>query len=279
MERTEKSGLATETWAGKDISGFDPQLTIRRFHETKIGPVTAYYLEDADSIAAAQRVADLSNRLLAYYRSHYRAAAADRPVYVVQEPKYGNIASGNVIGVEDKAWRAITPQSRDAVVLAHELVHAFVQTPTPVNDPFIAFSNEGFPSYFHLPALAMVLGDAYYESALDKTQKRYLERRSSGKDGNGNALPPEKPIFVMSFDDIGIYKDTFVLNDRALLCLDYLRRKMGRQTFDVFVRDLTTRKTVLATDFFTLIKHYAPTEETDLHRWLETTDFPDNFRR
>lgn len=279
LDRTEKDGWASETWVGKDIGGFDPQMTIRRFHEAKIGPITAYYLEDAKSVAAAERIAALSERLLAYFRTHYRAAAADRPIYVVQEPEFGDIASNNVIGVQDKAWRAMTPESWEAETLAHELVHAFVQTPTPVNDPFYAFSYEAFPSYFHLPALASVLGEDFYEKRMDRVQKRYLERRASGKDLDGNALPPEKPILSMSAGDIGVYKDTFVLNDRALLCLDHLRRQMGRPGFDDLVRELTARPSVMAADFFAVVAKRAPGEAANAHLWLETKDFPGNFRR
>lgn len=279
LERTEKDSWASETWVGKDISGFDPQLTIRRFRETKIGPITTYYLTDSRSVAAADRVADLGNRLLAYYRTHYRAAAADRPIYVVQTPQYGDIASSNIIGVQDEVWGSITPESWEATTLAHELVHAFVQTPTPVSEPIYAFTFEGFPSYFHLPALASVLGDAFYEKRMDRVQKSYLEQRASGKDADGNLLPPEKPILSITADEIGKYKDTFVLSDRALLCLDYLRRKMGRPTFDDFVRALTARSSVSTADFFALVGLYAPAEQANAHRWLETMDYPASFRR
>jgi hypothetical protein len=279
LGRSEKNGIATDTWTAKEVGGFDAQLTIRRFRVTRIGPVTTYYLSDAPSVASAGRIAALSGTLLEYYRSHYRAAAADRPIYVVQEPEYGDIAGHNVIGVQDKAWRAITPQSWEAETLAHELVHAFVQTKTPVNDPFYAFEVEGFPSYFHLPALASVLGDDFYEKRMDRVQKRYLERRASGKDGNGDPLPPEKPLFAMTQTDVGLYKDMFVLNDRALLFWDYLRRRLDRPVFDDFVRALTARPTVTAADFFALLQGRAPGVAADAHLWLETAEYPERFHR
>jgi hypothetical protein len=279
LGRKEKAGIATETWQAKAVGPFDAQLTLRRFVVKQTGPVATYFLPDDASVAASGRIGALSRKLLAYYAAHYRGKAAGQTIHVVEEPEFGDTASGNVIGLQEKHWRTISEDGPEAVTLAHELVHAFVQTPTPVDDRLYAFELEGFPSYFHLPALASVLGEDWYQARQDAVQKAYLERRVSGKDRRGDALPPEKPILSLSASDVGTYKDVFVLNDRALLFWDFLRRKMARHDFDALVRDLTGRPHVTAADFFGLIATYAPNLQADAHTWLETTDFPDRLRR
>jgi hypothetical protein len=276
--RSEKNGLATATWTAKAIGPYDAQLTLGRYGVKRSGAVAAYHLKDAASQAAADRIIDYTDKLLADYRTHYRQTAAERPLLMVEEPKYGDIASANMVGLSDANWRAIKPDGYEIITLAHELVHAFVQTPTAKSDPLYVFQLEGFPSYFHLPALASFLGEGWYDTFLDTTEKRYLERRATGKDGN-DALPPEKPILAIAPDEVGTYKDTFVLNDRALLFWDYLHRKMTPAAFDALVRELTAAPDVSAKSFFALIARHAPALQSDAHRWLETTDYPNEFRR
>jgi hypothetical protein len=157
-------------------------------------------------------------------------------------------------------------------------VHAFVQTPTAKTDALYAFQIEGFPSYFHLPALGSLLGEGWYKAQLDHVEKAYLERRATGK-YRGETMPPEKAILALTADDISAYKDVFVLNDRALLFWDYLRRKAPPSAYDGFVHALTAAPNVSADSFFALLGQYMPELVPDAHSWLETTAFPDAFRR
>jgi hypothetical protein len=274
----ERSGWATSVWQAKSIGPYEAQLTLGRFAIKRNGAVIAYYLKDPASEAAADRILSYADKLLSYYRAHYRQAAADRPIHMVEEPKYGDIAGANMVGLSEANWRDIKPDGYEIITLAHELVHAFVQTPTAKTDPLYAFQVEGFPSYFHLPALASILGQAWYDKTLDGIEKRYLERRATGKDG-ADTLPPEKPILAMTPDEVGTYKDTFVLNDRALLFWDYLRRKMTLTAFDALVRELTASPEVSTGNFFALIEKHAPAFSADAHLWLETTAYSQGFRR
>lgn len=278
ISRTERNGMATATWQATAVGPYDAQLTIRPFAVDHCGGLDAYHLTDSASADAAGRVCDEAGKLLAFYSSHYRAKAASRSILLVQEPAYGDIAGANMIGLADERWRQIKSDGDEVETLAHELVHAFVQTPTPKSDSLYVFQVEGFPSYFHLPALASVLGEDWYGHQLDRIQKLYLERRTTGKMG-GEKMPPEKPILTIGPEEIGTYKDVFVLNDRALLFWDYLRRKMVRQDFDALVRELTASPEVTTKSFFGLIATHAPALQSDAHRWLETTDYPNEFRR
>jgi hypothetical protein len=278
ISRTELNGMATATWRATAVGPYDAQLTIRPFVVERCGGLLAYHLADTASADAAGRVCDEAGKLLAFYTGHYRDKAANHGVLLVQEPAYGDIAGANMIGLSDARWRGIKSDGDEIETLAHELVHAFVQTPTAKSDPLYAFEVEGFPSYFHLPALASILGQAWYDKKLDALEKRYLERRATGRDGS-EALPPEKPILAMTADDVGKYKDTFVLNDRALLFWDYLHRKMTPAAFDGLVRELTASPEVTAKSFFALIARHAPALEPDAHRWLETAEYPSEFRR
>lgn len=277
-DRVEKKGQASATWTARAVGPYDAQLTIGRFAVKRSNGMATYYLKDTASEAAAERILAYADKLFAYYRNHYRQTAAERPIHLVELPKYGDIASANMVGLSEADWRTIQPDGYEMITLAHELVHAFVQTQTPKSDPLYAFQIEGFPSYFHLPALAQVLGEAWYGKTLDTVQKNYLRRRATGKDGD-DVLPREKPILSMTPDDVSRYKDTFVLNDRALLFWDYLRRKMARQEFDALVHDLTAAPAVTAESFFGLIGKHAPVLVGDAHRWLETTQYPQEFTR
>jgi hypothetical protein len=276
--RVEKNGLATSTWTAKAVGPYDAQLTLRRFAVAHCGGLAAYHLTDTASSDAAGRVCDEAGKLLAYYTGHYRETAGNRSILLVQEPAYGDIAGANMIGLADQRWREIKRDGDEIETLAHELVHAFVQTPTAKSDPLYVFQIEGFPSYFHLPALASVLGEDWYSRQLDRIEKLYRERRDTGKMG-GEKMPPEKPILAIGAEELGTYKDVFVLNDRALLFWDYLRRKMAPEDFDALVRALTASSEVTAKSFFALVAKYAPALESDAHVWLETSAYPEKFRR
>ena len=280
ISRTVRAGHAREVWRAEDVSLFDAQLTIRPFVVIGQEPVFVYALESAESRAAAERIAAASGVLLAYYRSHYRESAGAHPTYVVELPEFGDIASGNVIGVQESGWNELSADSAEIVTLAHELVHAYVQGRTPREDRLYALSMEGFPSYFHWLALAALRNDpTVYESRMDRVQVRYLERRQTGLDYRGEPLPPEKPLLQMTADDIGLFKDRFVLNDRALLFWDHLRRTIGASRFDELVRDMCQRDRLTADDFLALLQSRAPEFMADAHLWLETTEFPDRLRR
>jgi hypothetical protein len=115
----------------------------------------------------------------------------------------------------------------------------------PRSDPLYALIVEGFPSFFHYPAL----------------------RR-------GRPLPKEKPIPRITADEIGTYKDKFILSDRTPLFLDELRNQMGEGGFEKFTRELFAKSAVDDPAFRTLVLGYLPGFEKELTIWFDTTELP-----
>jgi len=70
------------------------------------------------------------------------------------------------------------------------------------------------------------------------TMRSHIERRRTGLDNHGRELPLEKPLYEIRADEIGVYKDRFVLHDRAPPFLDWLRRPMGETGFFEWARQL-----------------------------------------
>jgi len=81
----------------------------------------------------------------------------------MQMPQFGDISSGNVSGISTKIWADFNQYNWPKQVLAHELVHSFVQYPLSQTNQLFALMTEGFPSYFHLPVLAELLGENWYQ--------------------------------------------------------------------------------------------------------------------
>ena len=242
--------------------------------------VSVFSLTDPESLAGARKIVGLASELVRRYSQLYRTkpVANDR-IHVVELPKFGDIASGNVFGMQVEEWRRFDVNAFGAQILSHELVHPYVQMATPNDDPMFALSIEGAPAYFDRPVLASIRGGRAYDDQMDRIQKRYLERRQPGAKDSEGLLPPEKPIFTMTRQDIGIYKDRFVLADRALLFWDYMRRRMGTAAFDAWVKEITNARRMGAVDFYNSIKRHAPALLKDAHIWLESKDYPDHFRR
>lgn len=110
-------------------------------------------------------------------------------------------------------------------------------------------------------------------------QQSYLNKRESGADRRGRRIPAEKPLLELTAEDLSRYKDRFVLADRALLFFDYLRRQMGMAAFFGFTTDLFNRPALDAASFREIVLEYLPGAETDLRIWLESTEYPAQFRK
>jgi hypothetical protein len=224
-------------------------------------------------------VLDLAKRLDGYYRSHYGDKDLGGQLHIMQMPQYGDISSGNVVGIKDEHWNKIDESPYATYTLAHEYVHPFVHARTPRSDPFYALMIEGFPSYFYLPALAEIHGEALYANDMKSwVEKGYLAKRRSGKDRRGRPLPEEKPLLRITADEVGAYKDSFVLSDRALLLLNYLRTRMGRIRFQEFTLELFGREEMNRTVFEEVVLRFLPDAKEDLKIWLDTTEYPKSLR-
>ena len=218
------------------------------------------------------------SKLEEFFRANYASGGEGGQLHVVQMPRYGDISSGNMVGISDRGWRGFESASYSGRTLAHELVHAYVKIPLPRDSELYALVVEGFPSFFHLPAMAAIVGDEYCRQILTRTEDGYLERRRTGLDRRGRALPPEKPLLELTADEIGTYKDRFVLDDRARLFCNWLRSQMGEERFGEFTLELFSQKSLDADRLVEIVETYLPDSADDVNRWLRTEDFPEHFR-
>jgi aminopeptidase N len=261
------------TWRTGPMSLFAGQLTARPFVVTRAGTVSVYSLADEESLSAAREILELTRSLLDYYRSHYRRDAVAGPIHVVEMPKYGDISSGNVVGIQEERWRSFSESEGSRRTLAHELVHPFVHPKISASDPLYAFVIESFPSYFHYAALD-ALGQMDYEGRMKHIRERYLEKKRTGKGWRGRPLPEEKPISTIAADEIGTYKDKFILSDRAILFLHELRTRVGKQTFDTFCARLFSVEQLDDSTFRSLVLEALPDFGPEMTTWLDGVDLP-----
>lgn len=260
-------------WRAAALSLSDAQLTARPFVVSTAGDVRVYALGNPTSLESGRKILGLTQSLLRYFRDHYSPAAVLGQVHVVEMPKYGDISSGNVVGIQEDSWRSIDDSTWAIRTLAHELVHPFVRPAISRLDPLHALVVEGFPSYYHYPALA-ALGAVDYAARISATRKSYLQKRETGKHPRGWPLPVEKAISEITADEIGIYKDMFILSDRTLLFLDELRRQMGQDGFENFNRELFAMKTLDDSSYRDLVLRYLPGFEEELKTWLDSAALP-----
>jgi hypothetical protein len=276
LEAKHQGEFAQYLWRAEGASLFEGQLTARPFVIATEGDVHIYALPDAQSQAAGGEIMDLTRSLLEYFRDHYSKNAVSGQVHVVEMPKFGDISSGNVVGIQEDSWRGFGESEWAKRTLAHELVHPFVQPRIASSDPLYALVIEGFPSYYHFPALDHI-GEMKYNERIAAARSAYLKKRETGKHRRGWPLPPEKALSEISADEIRKYKDVFILADRALLFLDRLRSQMGERGFDNFNRELFAMAELDDPSFRTLVNRHLPGFEEELRVWLDTTDLPESL--
>ena len=277
LEDTVEGNLRVSRWrAADDI--FNIQLTARPFRLIQEGGFHLYSLRDAESVATAAEILSFTSKLQEFFRENYSDGGGGGQLHVVQMPRFGDISSGNMVGISDRIWRGFDPASYSGRTLAHELVHPFVHLHLPRRSEFYAFVIEGFPSYFHLPAMASILGGDFYRDSIVRIQGAYLERRETGLDRRGNPLPEERPLLELTAADIPNFKDRFVLADRGLLFFNWLRERIGTDDFAAFTKELFALETLDFENFAALIQSHLPGSKDDVDLWLRTTEFPARFR-
>lgn len=261
-------------WSSDQLNLFDAQCTVHRFEILKSGSVNIYHWQDSASEAMAGSILDFTEQIGGIFRELYNPTAESGELHIAELPKYGDIGSGNMVGISDGVWRKFDSELYPKLTLAHELVHSFVRVDIPRSDSLYALVIEGFPSYFDLPALKRILGDEWYRTTLEDIEKRYVEGKVSGLSRRGKKLPAEKPLAQITADEIGTYKDLFLLADRALLFLNYLRVKAGDEKFFAFCRVLFAGGSINNETFRQLAAEQTgvPREEIDL--WLSTNEYP-----
>lgn len=276
--RKEDARVISE-WTAPSLDLFAAQATARAYDLAEGDGLAIYSLKDKASRKAAKDISGFTKELTEIFTRVFREpTASGDTLQIVQMPRFGDISSGNVVGLSDETWREFDPMDWPARTLAHELVHSYVQVAAERSDPVYVLAREGFPSYFHLPALAEMNGEDYYDAYMDRIENYYLDGRRENAEGGANKLA-EIPIMSISDAQLSDYKDGYVLSGRARLFFDYLRRKMGKAAFGALVKDLVNRPHISAEELFAAIETAAPGLADDAHIWLETTDFPDRFRR
>lgn len=270
------------TWQALNTDLMDAQLTVRPFQIQEKKEIYLYHLDKAKSKKSVKDILHFISQLKMFYENHYRELKTTPQLHIAELPNYASgISSANMIGITSAQWQNFNVRSEDdrlKRLIAHELVHTYVQVSVNRLDPIAALVVEGFPSYFHLPALAELLGEEWYKAYIKTVEKAYMRKKEIHKTGRGNPLPLEKPILSLTFEDIGIYKDTFILNDRVILFLHYLRNKLGKNDFTRFTRELCTMSHLTVPLFKEVITKYIPGSKKDIFLWLETNEYPERMQ-
>lgn len=282
ISQREADGFSYSEWAAEDWDLAKLQLTVRPFRLTRRQGLFLYHLDHPASERASEDILEMVQGLAAFYAKHYRAVETEDQLHIAELPNYASgISAGNMIGITSGQWRGFSSTDEDTsleVLVAHELVHPYVQPPIEESSPLAALFIEGFPSYFHLPALEQSLGREWYLDLLRRKQESYLEKRETGETSWGAPLPEEKAILEISAGEIGVYKDVFILSDRVPLFLHFLRERAGPDRFIEMTRELMNTPDLTPTALTDLIERFLPGSRDDVRVWLETIEFPDRFR-
>lgn len=272
-------GVRVAEWRCESVETLSVQLTARPYGVASAEGVSVYHLRDSLSGETAGKIIEDAQGLLERFSRRYGRQEALLHLHIMQMPEHGDIFSANVIGISASSWKEAGTDANLLGLLAHELVHAYVQRRPPANDPLYALAFEGFPSYFHLPVLAELLGEDEYARVMDWHQRSYLERKARAAAGEASGLPPEKPLYEIKPEEIGYYKDVFVLGDRALLFFDWLRRRAGDEAFFDFAGELFRETALDRARFEQLVRRHFRVSAEELRTWMETTEYPESFRR
>ena len=162
--------------------------------------------------------------------------------------------------------------------IAHELVHPFVSVPVKRSDAVYSLAVEGFPSYFHLLALSEIDGGDAYDDFLRRVEHWYVQNKGASEDQRGNTHPPEIPLLEISAEQLSEYKDGYILWGRSKLFFNYLLRHMGGKDFARFAKTLFSRDSLTEESFVALCNQFLPGQEDQVHDWLYTNAYPENFR-
>jgi len=281
LTETVKGQHRLSQWQAIGINLWDAQMTVRPFKIKQNKGLFIYHLDNAKSAASSADLIKYVKQLLAYFSDHYRAVKNTPQLHVAELPNFASgISSGNMIGMTSGQWQRFSLMDKDVdmeILVSHELVHTFVRPEVSINSPLYALIIEGFPSYFHFPALAEILGEEWYQKYIGRVEKSYLRKKKTGKNWRGRPLPVEKPILTLTAEDISEYKDTFILNDRVRLFLHYIRTKLGKKRFKSFTRQLCGSRNLTPFTLIELIEKYLPASAKDVRLWLGSNEYPQRF--
>ncbi|MBN2380616.1 hypothetical protein JXM67_12515 [candidate division WOR-3 bacterium] len=273
-----EDGCKVTQWQALDTDLLDAQCTAREYELKSGDNCFVYHLRDQKSAENAGKVLEFAGKISALFADHYRPEADRKSLHVLEMPQYGDISSGNVIGINEDSWMMFTDDRNSQFLIAHELVHSYVRIDVSKTNPLAALVVEGFPSFFFLPVLADMWGEDWYNDYMERIEKYYLGIKETGKTPRGWPVPDEKAILELTYEDIGRYKDCFILSDKVLLFFNYLRKSMEAERFYEFSKRLFELEDIDYVKFEGLILEYLPGAESDLDIWLNQTKYPERFR-
>ncbi len=247
----------------------DLQIVAGEYKKITDGNVSVYYKNNRE---IGDKILKYSVELKKLFSEKFREIKNENYLHIVEMPRYGNISSGNMIGIADNLFNNFESSSFSKRTIAHELVHPYVQLPLKKDNPFYALVIEGFPSFFQIYALRKIDSTFDLHSYMKRKEKRYIKNKSR------EGYPVEKPILEIEPHEIGKYKDRFVLNDRVWLFMYDLWRKTGDKEFDSLLKELFSKENIDYSSFEKLITKYLPNYRERLDKWLNTTEFPEEMR-
>ena len=269
---------AISSWSAEDVELRNLQVTAQEYEVLNFDNINIYHLDTDKSRVAAKAIADFSSQLLEFFSSNYKPISNLQSLNLLEMPRYGDISSHNMVGISSETFLGFDTAVYAKRTIAHELVHPFVSVQTSRSDALYSLSIEGFPSYFHLPALRDIYGEQFYDDFLLRVQSYYLENKGLEQDRWGNTRPPEVPLMRISADEIGKYKDDYILWGRSKLFFNYLLKELGNAGFSGFAKDLFKHEELTETQFVELCRKYLPGKNDQINTWLYTNDFPDEFK-
>lgn len=276
-EKIIEENVITE-WTVHNVKLSDLQITAQKYEILRSGHIDIYHYQGDESIQAAEAVADFTAQLLGYYSKHYRQNAGIGSLNLLEMPEYGDISSHNMVGVSSETFRSFDTAIYAKRTIAHELVHPFVSVQVSRADPLWALAIEGFPSYFHLPALRQVYGEDFYDEFMLKVERYYLKNKGAEKDRWDNTRPPEVPLMKIAADNMSDYKDDYILWGRTKLFFNYLLKEMGDEIFAAFAGELFKQNELNEAEFVALCNRHLPEKQTQINTWLYSNDYPEEFR-
>ncbi len=273
LEEGEKEGRYQAAWRPGYSNIRNIQCTARPWKILVDKGVHIYYL---DRQSAAQQILTYVQELKTLFRNHLRQVKNTHSLYVMEMPEYGNISNDNITGISSNLFGNFEEELFPKLTIAHELVHPYVQLPLQKANPFYALFMEGFPSFFQVWALHKTHPDSVYDiqQHMQGVEARYLQKKETGKTSRGFDLPEEKSILSITADEIGNYKDKFILNDRVWLFMYDLWQKMGDTNYEAYLEELLNKEDINYADFEKTTLKYLPNYGEKLAIWLNGTKYP-----
>jgi hypothetical protein len=267
-----KDSIYTAVWKPGVTDIWQIQCTGQHYDIITKDDVLVYHV---DHEKESRQILEFALKLKRFFAEKYQNVNESYPLYIMEMPKYGNISSKNVIGIAGNLFTKFEEYFDSKSTIAHELVHPYVHIDVKRDNSFFALVKEGFPSYFHLYALSKTLNKEEFDlkKYMEDLEESYLNKRETGKTRRGRPLPVEKPILKIIPDEIGSYKDKFILSDRVRLFLYDLLKQMGDDDYQKFLKELFAMDSINYEKFEMLTTKYIPGYEKRLHEWLRTTKY------